>query len=126
MEPDPPMPGFMVGNWLADSLVVTSVASPTVVVDLTALGAAFTLLVQPSGRYTTISEGFGMATSEIGELTVDGAYVVLTPQSPPGPESRALWEIVGESVILESETEFDFDLDGTTEAGILRRVLVPK
>ncbi len=126
MEPDPPMPGFMVGNWLADSLVVTSVASPTVVVDLTALGAAFTLLVQPSGRYTTISEGFGVATSEIGELTVDGAYVVLTPQSPPGPESRALWEIVGESVILESETEFDFDLDGTTEAGILRRVLVPK
>ena len=49
----------MVGDWLAQSQVVTSVADPPVVTDLTALGAVFTLLVQPSGRYTAISEGFG-------------------------------------------------------------------
>ncbi len=77
-------PDFMVGNWLADSLVMTSVANPDVVADLTALGAVFTLSVQPSGRYTAILEGFGQSSSESGRLTVDGAYVVLMPESPRG------------------------------------------
>ena len=119
-------PDFMVGEWLADPMVVTSLADPQVVVYLTALGTVYTLLVQPSGRYTVISEGFGPFGSQIGRLTVDGAEVVFTPESPPGEESRAVWERVGESVILVSETDFDFDLDGTTEPGTLRRVLIPK
>ncbi len=119
-------PSFMVGDWLADSVVVTAVADPAVVVDLTALGLVFTLSVQPSGRYTSISSGFGLPGSEIGDLTVDGIHVVFMPRSPPGEDSRAVWELVGDSVILESESEFDFDLDGTTEAATLRRVLIPK
>ncbi len=114
----------MVGDWLAQSQVVTSVADPQVVTDLTALGAVFTLLVQPSGRYTAISEGFGPSSSEFGELTVDGLNVVFVPQF--GEESLALWERVDESVILVSEIDFDFNLDGTTEAATLRRVLIPK
>ena len=112
-------PGFMVGNWLAESLVMTSAANPEVVADLTALGAVFTLSVQPSGRYTAILEGFGQSSSEFGKLTVDGAYVVLMP------ESRALWEQLGESVILEGESDYDFNLDGTTEPATLRQVLIP-
>ena len=118
-------PDFMVGEWLAESLVVTSVANPEVTADLTALGLVFTLSVQPSGRYTAIWEGFGSPFSQIGRLTVDGAEVVLIPQSPPGEESRAVWERVGESVILVGEADFDFDLDGTTEAGTRREVLIP-
>jgi len=117
-------PSFMVGEWLADSLLVTSEANPAVFADLTALGAVYTLSVQPSGRYTAILQGFGPFTSEFGSLTVDGAEVVFIPQF--GEESRELWEQVGESVILEVDTQFDFDLDGMTEAGILRRVLVPR
>ena len=125
IEPDA-NPDFMVGNWLADSLVLTSVANPQVFTDLVAdLGAVFTLSVQPSGRYTAILSGFGQSSSESGRLTVDGAEVVLTPEVPPGPESRALWERVGDSVILEGESEFDFNLDGTTEAAMLRQVLIP-
>ncbi len=119
-------PDFLVGDWLADSLVLTSVANPDVVADLTALGAVFTLSVQPSGRYTAILVAFGQPPfSETGKLTVDGAHVVLMPESPPGPESRALWERVGDSVILEGETDFDFNLDGTTEPAMLRQVLIP-
>ena len=118
-------PDFMVGDWLADSLVMTSAANPEVVADLVALGAVFTLSVQPSGRYTAILEGFGQSSSEFGRLTVDGASVVLMPESPPGPESRALWERVGDSVILEGDSDFDFNLDGTTEPATLRQVLIP-
>ena len=112
-------PYFMVGDWLAESLVMTSVANPEVVTDLVALGAVFTLSVQPSGRYTAILEGFGQSSSEFGRLTVDGASVVLMP------ESRALWERVGDSVILEGDSDFDFNLDGTTEPATLRQVLIP-
>jgi hypothetical protein len=118
-------PDFMVGDWLAESLVMTSVANPEVVADLTTLGAKFTLSVQPSGRYTAILEGFGLSSSESGKLTVDGAFVVLMPEAPPGPESQALWERVGDTVILEGESDFDFNLDGTTEPAMLRQVLIP-
>ncbi len=124
-EPDA-NPDFMVGNWVADSLVLTSLANPQVFTDLVAdLGAVFTLSVQPSGRYTAILSGFGQSSSESGRLTVDGAEVVLTPEVPPGPESRALWERVGDSVILDGESEFDFNRDGTPEAAMLRQVLIP-
>ncbi len=117
-------PDFMVGDWLAESQVVTSVADPQVLADLTALGAVYTLSVQPSGRYTAISEGFGPSIAEFGNLTVDGPNVVYTPQF--GEQSLALWEQLGESVILVSEVDFDFNLDGTPEAATLRRVLIPK
>lgn len=55
-------PNFMVGDWLAPSRVVTSVADPRVLADLTSLGAVYTLSVQPPGRYTATSAGFGAAT----------------------------------------------------------------
>ncbi len=117
-------PNFMVGDWLAQSQVVTSVADPQVLADLTALGAVYTLSVQPPGRYTAISEGFGPAIAEFGNLTVDGPNVVFTPQF--GGQSLALWEQVGDSIILVSEIDFDVNLDGTPGAATLRRVLIPK
>ena len=126
-EPDDPEynPGFMVGDWLADSLVMTSVANSEVVEYLVARGAVFTLSVQPSGRYTAILEGFGQSSSESGRLTVEGIYVFLYPEIPIGSPSQALWERVGDSVILEGDSEFDFNLDGTAEAATLRQLLIP-
>ena len=119
-------PDFMVGEWLADELLLTSVANPQVFTDLVAdRGAVFTLSVQPSGRYTAILSGFGLSSSESGKLTVDGADIVLVPELPPGPESRATWERIGATVILVGESEFDFNLDGTNEAATLRQVLIP-
>ncbi len=118
-------PDFMVGDWLAESLVMTSVANPEVFDSLVVLGAVFTLSVQPSGRYTAILEGFGQSSSEFGRLTVDGAEVVLMPESPPGPESRAVWERVGDTVILVGDSDFDFNRGGTTEPATLRQVLIP-
>ena len=119
-------PDFMVGDWLAESLVQTSVADPQMFTDLVAdLGAVFTLSVQPSGRYTAILTGFGQSTSESGRLTIDDAFVILMPEVPPGPAWSALWERVGDSVILEGESEFDFNLDGTPEVATLRQVLIP-
>jgi hypothetical protein len=119
-------PSFMVGEWLADSLVMTSSTNPETVLDLAAAGAVFTLSVQPSGRYTAILTGFGQSSSEAVKLTVDGDQVVLMPESPPAPESRAVWERLGESVVLVGDSDFDFNGDGTNEAASLRQVLIPK
>ena len=118
-------PDFMVGDWVADSLVMTSLADPQVVTDLVALGAMFTLSVEPSGRYTAILVAPGGSSSESGRLTVDGPNVILMPEFPPGPQSLAVWERVGDSVILEGESEFDFNTDGVDEPAMLRQVLSP-
>ena len=118
-------PDFMVGAWLAESLVLTSVANPEVIADLVALGAKFTLSVEASGRYTAILEGFGLFSSVSGRLTVDGAYVVFMQELPIRDESMDMWERIDDSVILEGENEFDFNLDGTTEPAVLTRVLIP-
>ena len=47
------------------------------------------------------------------------------PEVPPGPASSALWERVDNSVILEGESDLDFNLDGTPEEATLRQVLIP-
>jgi hypothetical protein len=119
-------PSFMVGEWSAESLVMTSSTNPDTFLDLGAAGAVFTISVQPSGRYTAILAGFGQSSSEVGRLTVDGDQVVLMPESPPAPESRAVWERVGERVVLVGDSEFDFNGNGTNEAASLRQVLIPK
>ena len=120
-------PDFMVGDWKAESLVLTSAANPEVTADLLALGAIFTLTVQPSGRYTAILEAFGQSPPpETGKLTVDGPNVVFMAELPVRRESLAVWERMGDSVILVGDSEFDFNLDGTPEPATLRQVLIPK
>ena len=119
-------PGFMVGEWIAESMVVTSKLNPDVAPDITEQGATFTLSVQPSGRYTAILSGYGQSSSESGMLTIEGSEVVFMRQLPSPEDSRATWEQVGSSVILTGETQFDFNLDGTTEAATLRSVFVPR
>ena len=68
-------------------MVVTSNADPDLSPDITEFGAAFTLSVQPSGRYLAILEGFGQVSSESGILTSDGEWVS-SCQSCPVPTSR--------------------------------------
>ncbi|GMR13571.1 MAG: hypothetical protein BMS9Abin29_1783 [Gemmatimonadota bacterium] len=122
----PPGPGFMVGDWIAKALVVTSVANPEVSIDLTAAGAIFTLSVQPSGRYTAILSGFGQASSESGTLSVEGPQVVFRRTVPSQEVSRSTWVRDGADVTLTGPTEFDLNLDGTTEDATIVIGLTPR
>jgi len=119
-------PDFMVGEWMAESMVVTSKANPEVSSDITELGATFTLSVQPSGRYTAILAGFGRSSSESGTLTMEGQEVVFMRQLPTPGDSRARWERAGSTVTISGDTDFDFNGDGTAEPATLRTVLVPR
>ena len=117
----------MVGEWIAESMVATSKITASSVVDITAQGATFTLSVQPSGRYTATLSGYGQSASESGMLTLDGSDMVFMRQLPSPEDSRAHWEQVGSSVILTGDTQFDFNLDVSSEAATtLRTVLVPR
>ncbi len=121
-----PGPGFMVGDWIATALVVTSQINPAVAVDLIAQGATFTLLVQPSGRYTAILSGFGQASSESGTLSVEGNEVVFRRTLPTPETSRSTFVRHGSDVTLTGPTEFDFNFDGEVEAATLVITLTPR
>ncbi len=121
-------PDFMVGDWIVESMVVTSLANPDVAPDIVAppLNATFTLTMQPSGRYTAILSGYGQSSSESGTLAVEGSEIVFHRQLPTTGESRANWERDGSAVIFFGATDFDFNLDGTTEPASLRTVILPR
>ncbi len=121
-----PGPDFMVGDWIATVLVVTSAVNPEVFADLLAKGATFRLLVQPSGRYTAILSGFGQASSESGTLSVEGTQVVFRRTLPSPEVARSTWVREGADVILTGPTEFDFNSDGMIESGTIVIRLTPR
>ncbi|RMH21457.1 MAG: hypothetical protein D6701_02440 [Gemmatimonadetes bacterium] len=119
-------PDFMVGDWIAVDMRITSVANPEVRADVIASGGEFTLNVQPSGRYTAILQAFGQASTETGTVTVEGNQVVFMRTFPTQEESRATWSRNGANVVLDGPTRFDFNLDGTPEDGTLHMELAPR
>ncbi len=126
-DTDDATPGFMVGSWSAKSMVLTNKANPQETLDLiTDSGATFTLDVQASGRYLAILTGFGQSASESGLLSVDGDLVILQRQLPSTDVQISTWSRNGEDVILEGDTDFDFNLDGTPEEADIRIVLTPR
>lgn len=121
---DPAVAPF-VGDWAADSLVLTSVADPQTSLDLIALGAQFTLNVQPSGQYTAILIYGGQAPTEFGKLEVSGQTLTLRPNGSGSP-TAGTYSFNGNHLIVDGETQFDFNLDGTNEPALEHLDLVKK
>ena len=121
-----PGPDFMVGEWNAQVLVVTSTANPEISIDLIASGATFTLSVQPSGRYTAILSAAGQGSSESGTLSVEGTQVVFRRTLPSADVSRSAFVRNGDDVTLTGPTLFDFNLDGTSEDATIEIGLTPR
>ena len=107
----------LVGTWEGTAVVLTNQADTTVSLDLIEEGGTFSLVVQPSGRYTAILTIFGQPGTETGQLSVSGNVVTLDPEIPAdAPTTSGIFELQGEDVlIVDGETEFDFNLDGTDE-----------
>ena len=115
LQPDAAVAPF-VGDWGASSLVVTSTANPDVHPDLIELGATFTMNVQPSGQYTAILLYAGQSSTEIGTVEVSGSTVTLHRDFPASSTSSSTYAFEGSSrLVLDGDTQFDFNLDGTPE-----------
>jgi hypothetical protein len=123
--PDPAIAPF-VGDWNATSLILTSQANPEVSPDLITLGATFSLNVQESGQYTAILLYASQAQTEIGHVTVSGSAVTLHREFPSAGTTAGVYEFQGNRLVLDGETEFDFNLDGTPEPALVHLEFVRK
>ena len=128
VDPDNGSPaGIMVGSWIASSLVLTNKANPQQSGDIVAqFDAVFTMDVQESGRYLAILSAFGQSSTESGRLTVSGTLLTMRRELPTELTSVAQITAADSSLIIDGDTEFDFNQDGTPEPSELHMVLVPR
>lgn len=106
----------LVGTWRAQVLLLTNSANPGVSIDLIQEGATFTLSILSTGQYSASLAAFGAANTEVGEVTVSGDRVTITPTSPPGPSLVATYSFEGQTLVLDGTSEYDFNRDGILEA----------
>jgi hypothetical protein len=119
--------GFMVGSWIASSLVLTNKANPEQSDDIVVqFDAVFTLGVQESGRYLAILSGFGQSSSESGRLTVSGGILTMRRELPSPSTSVSEISQQGTDVVIDGDTDFDFNQDGILEPSVLHMVLTPQ
>jgi hypothetical protein len=116
----------LVGTWRAETLTLTNQANPEQIVRLIQEGATFTLSILSNKQYQAVLQIFGQSNPEFGTIKVTGTRVTLTPVTPPGPATTGTWRFQGELLILDGDTEFDFNQDGTNEQAVvhfeLRRI----
>ena len=110
---DPAVEPF-VGTWDADSLTLTH---DTIVADILDNGGTFSIVVEPSGQYTATLVAFGQPHPEIGQMeVVSSSTLRLVPSYPAGPAATSAYVFAApDSLILDGDTEFDFNFDGTPE-----------
>ncbi|MGD8281298.1 MAG: hypothetical protein PVF69_09095 [Gemmatimonadota bacterium] len=110
---DPAVAPF-VGTW--DATVLT-LSNGVVTADILGSGGSFFITVEPSGLYTATLEAFGSPAVEIGQLSVSGSTLTLTPTQPPGqPAATSDYEFQSDDyLVLDGTAEFDINSDGTPE-----------
>jgi len=116
LGPGDPVLDEMAGVWDAREFTVTSVAVPSLSFDVVALGGSFRLDIEPSGRYAGSLMLEGVSQTELGVIEVDGGTLIQTPTNPPGDPVTIEWGMPDDNtLLLDGETEFDFNFDGQTE-----------
>lgn len=116
---------FLVGDWSADVLVVTSVADPGQSLDLLEGGSGFRINVQPSGQYTATLVVLGSPVTEIGTLTVEGTVLTFYREFPSTDTATAtLTQLSPDRVRLVGATTFDFEPVGSPDEASLLTELV--
>jgi hypothetical protein len=105
-----------VGAWNARVVLLTNKANPSQSVDIIEEGATFTISILATGTYTASLSIFGSAgQAQIGTVSVSGNQVTIAPTNSSEPPTTGTWAIQGGVLIIDGDTEFDFNLDGTRE-----------
>lgn len=106
----------LVGTWRAQELVLTNKANPGQSFDLVQEGGEFNLSILANGQYVATLRVFGQPAAEMGKISVSGNRFTITPTSHDGPATTGVWRFLGEILVLEGDTQFDFNQDGTAQA----------
>ena len=124
--PDPLIEPF-VGDWTATAFVLTSSVADQVSIDLIQLGGTFDLNIQPSGSYTAILIYAGLGQTEMGTISATVNTVTLNREFPSRENEISAYQFVGDTVlILDGDTEFDFDFDGQEDPALAHFELLRK
>ncbi len=111
-----------VGTWDATEFIHTAKADASLRIDIVAEGTQFVLVIQASGSYSATATLANLSQTETGTLRLVGSELILTPISPPGPESPVRFALSGSSMTWDGESEWDFASDGIPEPTFLHIV----
>jgi hypothetical protein len=111
-----------VGTWQATELTLTNLANPDTSVDLIEQGATFTLSILATGQYSASLVIFGQPSQEVGSVSVSGNQITIAPNG--GSSTTGTWILQGNTVIVDGDTEFDFNVDGIPEAATVHMELI--
>lgn len=117
----------LAGTWDGTEMVLTSRDSdPEVTLDILGGGlgadASFTLELEESGRYTATLVVLDQPDEETGDIEITESAITLDPDGPD-PAVTGTWDLEGDTLVIQGETQFDFDLDGTNDPADLDLVL---
>jgi hypothetical protein len=105
----------LVGTWRAQELILTNKANSAQSFDLVQEGGEFNLSVLANGQYVATLRIFGQPAAEMGKISVSGNRFTITPTSHDGPPTTGTWRFQGEILVLDGDTVFDFNQDGTAQ-----------
>lgn len=115
-EPDSDL-APLVGDWNAQSFVVTSQADPARTAELAEIGATFRFSLQPSGRYQASLTLLGATATEFGTAILQGSELTLLRDFPSPDTTRgSVSNLTTDSFELLSETSFTFVQEEGPEA----------
>ena len=110
------------GTWSAASMVVTSVADPSLTADLIALGTTVSVMFAADGTYTVTINDPGIPTeTETGTYSVSGSTLTLveTFEGQVQPPEEITIILNGNSMTLTMDDHWDFDDNGTDDPAIM-------
>jgi hypothetical protein len=112
----------LVGTWRATELTLTNLANPDTSVDLIEQGATFTLSILATGQYSASLVIFGQPGQEVGTVSVSGNRITIAPNG--GSPTTGTWTLQGNTLIVDGDTEFDFNVDGIPEDASVHMELI--
>ncbi|MBI4419389.1 MAG: hypothetical protein HY560_01075 [Gemmatimonadetes bacterium] len=114
----------LAGTWNAQLIEVTNKANASQKVNVGLIGAAFTITVDQSGRYSASFTIPGRAPeSESGTARIEQGLLILHRDAPL-PERSLMFTLDGNTLtVTDTNAEFDFNSDGVNDPAVLVMVL---
>ncbi len=118
----PTSPSEFVGDWLASSWVLTSVANTSQSADFIALGMALSITFTETTYSGTVNMDGGAMDTFTGTYTISGSQLILDEVGETELDTMT-YTLSGNAMTLSGDDEaYDFDEDGQEDPATFRMV----
>ena len=119
----PTAPSDFVGDWLASSWVLTSVANTSQSADFIALGMALSITFTETTYSGTVNMDGGVVDTFSGTYTISGSQLILNETGETELDTMT-YSLSGNAMTLSGDDEaYDFDQDGQDDPATFTMVL---